>query len=150
MAQHWFRAGRTLVLVLGLQQLSTRMYTSLRELVEGWGKNVFAGGRDAMPLGAVGRAIFPLLLVTPSLLQLVPPVVLALGLAGVGSSALMWAAIATGANLVWWALVYAWLRVSLAYALLHPLGAAVLLYIVVRATVRGRRVRWKERDYRMA
>jgi chlorobactene glucosyltransferase len=149
LAQYWFRAGRTVSLVLGLDQLSTRMYTSLRELVEGWGKNVFAGGRDAMPFGALGRAIFPVLLVTPALFQLVPPVVLALGLAGaVGSAALTWAAIATGANLVWWTLVYAWLRVSPAYALLHPLGAVVLLYVVVRAMGRGRRVRWKERDYR--
>jgi len=148
LAQYWFRAGRTVSLVLGLDQLSTRMYTSLRELVEGWGKNVFAGGRDAMPLGALGRAIFPVLLVTPPLLQLVPPAVLALGLAGiVGSAALTWAAIATGANLVWWTLVYAWLRMSPAYALLHPLGAAVLLYVVVRSMVRGSRVRWKEREY---
>jgi chlorobactene glucosyltransferase len=148
LAQHWFRAGRTVSLVLGLDQLSTRMYTSLRELVEGWGKNVFAGGRDAMPFGALGRAIFPLLLVTPALFQLAPPVMLALGLAGVvGSAALTWAAIATGANLVWWGLVYAWLRVSPVYTLLHPLGAAVLLYVVVRAMVRGRRVRWKEREY---
>jgi len=151
MAQHWFRAGRTVSLVLGLDQLSTRMYTSLRELIEGWGKNVFAGGRDAMPFGALGRVIFPLLLVTPSLFQLVPPIVLVLALAGVmGSAALTWAAIATGANLLWWALVYLWLRVSPAYALLHPLGAVVLLYITLRATVRGRRVRWKERDYRAA
>jgi len=149
LAQYWFRAGRTVSLVLGLDQLSTRMYTSLRELIEGWGKNVFAGGRDAMPLGALGRAIFPVLLVTPALFQLVPPVVLTLGLARVvGSTALTWAAIATGANLVWWTLVYAWLRVSPMYALLHPLGAVVLLYVVVRAMVRGRRVRWKERDYR--
>jgi chlorobactene glucosyltransferase len=149
LAQQWFRAGRTVSLVLGLDQLSTRMYTSLRELIEGWGKNVFAGGRDAMPFGTLGRAIFPVLLLTPALFQLVPPVVLALGLSGhVGSSTLTWAAIATGANLVWWALVYAWLRISPAYALLHPLGAAVLLYVVVRAMVRGRRVRWKEREYR--
>ena len=151
LAQYWFRAGRTVSLVLGLDQLSTRMYTSLRELVEGWGKNVFASGRDAMPFGALGRAIFPLLLVTPALFQLVPPVVLALALAGVmGSAALTWAAITTGANLVWWALVYLWLRTSPAYALLHPLGAVMLLYITVRAMVRGSRVRWKERDYRAA
>jgi len=151
MAQHWFRAGRTVSLVLGMDQLSTRMYTTLRELIEGWGKNVFAGGRDAMPFGALGRVIFPLLLVTPSLFQLVPAIVLALGLAGVlGSAALTWAAIATGANLVWWALVYLWLRASPAYALLHPLGAVMLLYITLRATVRGSRVRWKERDYRAA
>jgi hypothetical protein len=151
MAQHWFRAGRTVSLVLGLDQLSTRMYTSLRELIDGWGKNVFAGGRDAMPFGALGRVIFPLLLVLPSLFQLAPPVVLALALAGVlGSSALTWAAIATGANVVWWALVYLWLRASPAYALLHPLGAVMLMYITMRAMVRGSRVRWKERDYRAA
>ena len=151
LAQLWFRAGRTVTLVLGLSQLSTRMYTSLRELIDGWGKNIYAGGRNAMPLGALGRAIFPLLLVTPGLFGAVPPIVLALGLLGiVGSGALTWAAIATGANLVWWLLVYGWLRLSPAYALLHPLGAAMVLYIAVGAIARGRRVRWKERDYRAA
>jgi len=151
LAQLWFRAGRTVTLVLGLSQLSTRMYTSLRELIDGWGKNIYAGGRNAMPLGALGRAIFPLLLVTPGLLGVVPPIVLALGLLGVvGSGALTWAAIATAANLVWWLLVYGWLRLSPVYALLHPLGAAMVLYIAVGAIARGRRVRWKERDYRAA
>jgi chlorobactene glucosyltransferase len=151
LAQLWFRSGRTVTLVLGLSQLSTRMYTSLRELIDGWGKNIYAGGRKAMPLGAVGRAIFPLLLVTPGLFGVVPPIVLALGLLGVvGSAALTWAAIATTANLVWWLLVYAWLRLSPVYALLHPLGAAMVLYIALGAIVRGRRVRWKEREYHAA
>ena len=151
LAQLWFRAGRTVTLVLGLSQLSTRMYTSLRELIDGWGKNIYAGGRKAMPLGAVGRAIFPLLLVTPGLLGVAPPIVLALGLLGVvGSGATTWAAIATAANVVWWLLVYAWLRLSPVYALLHPLGAAMVLYIALGAIVRGRRVRWKERDYQAA
>ncbi|HTK49114.1 MAG TPA: glycosyltransferase [Gemmatimonadaceae bacterium] len=151
LAQHAFRAGRTVVLVLGLRQLSTRMYTSLRELVEGWGKNLYAGGRDAMPLGALGRAIYPLLLVTPALFGLVPPIALALALLGaLGPAWLVWSAIATSANLVWWLLVYAWLRLSPLYALLHPLGAAAMLYIVAGAIARGRRVRWKERDYHAA
>jgi len=151
LAQLWFRAGRTVSLVLGLSQLSTRMYTSLRELIDGWGKNIYAGGRNAMPLGAVGRAIFPLLLVTPGLFGVAPPLVLALGLLGVvGSGATTWAAIATTANVVWWLLAYAWLRLSPVYALLHPLGAAMVLYIALGAIVRGRRVRWKERDYQAA
>jgi hypothetical protein len=151
LAQHAFRAGRTVVLVLGLRQLSTRMYTSLRELVDGWGKNLYAGGRDAMPLGALGRAIYPLLLVTPALFGLVPPIALALALLGaLGPAWLVWSAIATSANLVWWLLVYAWLRLSPLYALLHPLGAAAMLYIVSGAIARGRRVRWKERDYHAA
>jgi chlorobactene glucosyltransferase len=151
LAQLYFRAGRTVALVLGLDQLSTRMYTSLRELVEGWGKNVYAGGVDAMPAGALGRAVFPLALMTPGLLGLVPPLVLLLGLLGVvGHDALVWASIATGANLVWWVLVYAWLRTSLLYALLHPLGAALVLYIALGAIARGRRVRWKGREYEAA
>jgi chlorobactene glucosyltransferase len=151
LAQRWFRAGRTVTLVLGLSQLSTRMYTSLRELIDGWGKNIYAGGRKAMPLGALGRAIFPLLLVAPGLFGVVPPIVLALGLLGVvGSTATTWAAIATIANTVWWLLVYGWLRLSPIYALLHPLGAAMVLYIALGAIVRGRRVRWKEREYEAA
>lgn len=151
LAQLAFRSGRTTALVLGLDQLSTRMYTSLRELVEGWGKNIYAGGRDAMPLGAVGRAMYPLLLVTPGLFGLVPPIMLALGVLGVvGHGTLGWASIALAANLVWWLLVYAWLRLSPLYAVLHPLGAAVVLWIAVWSIVRGRRVRWKEREYRAA
>jgi chlorobactene glucosyltransferase len=150
-AQLYFRAGRTVVIVLGLAQLYTRMYTSLRELVEGWGKNIYAAGRDAMPLGAAGRVLFPLVLITPALFGVVPPAVLALALGGVlGHGALVWSAIATGANVVWWLLVYGWLRLSLGYALLHPIGAAMLLYIALRAIVRGRRVEWKEREYRVA
>jgi hypothetical protein len=151
LAQLWFRAGRDVALVLGLEQLSTRMYTSLRELIDGWGKNIYAGGRNAMPFGAVGRAIYPLALVTPSLFTLVPPIVLAVALLGaLRPTALTWAAIATGANLVWWLLVYGWLRLSPLYALLHPLGAAMVLYIALGAIARGRRVRWKEREYRAA
>jgi glycosyltransferase involved in cell wall biosynthesis len=148
LAQLYFRAGRTVSLVLGLSQLSTRMYTSLRELIEGWGKNIYAGGRDAMPLGATGRVLFPLVLLLPALFGLVPAVVLALALGGVlGHDALGWSVIATGANVAWWMLVYLWLRLSPLYALLHPLGSAALLYIASRAIVRGKRVEWKEREY---
>jgi len=148
LAQLYFRAGRRVSLVLGLDHLSTRMYTSLRELVDGWGKNVYAGGVDAMPAGSLGRAVFPLALTLPALFELVPPLVLALGALGlVGHGALLWAAIATSANMVWWLLVYAWLRTSPVYALLHPLGAAVVLYIAIGAIARGRRVQWKGREY---
>jgi glycosyltransferase involved in cell wall biosynthesis len=151
LAQLYFRAGRTVSIVLGLAQLSTRMYTSLRELVEGWGKNIYAGGRDAMPLGAAGRVVFPLVLLMPALFGLAPPIVGALALGGMmGGDALAWAAIAGGANLLWWLLVYRWLKLTPLYALLHPLGSAVLFYIALRAIARGRRVRWKEREYRAA
>jgi hypothetical protein len=151
LAQHWFSAGRRVAMVLGLAQLRTRMYTSLRELVEGWGKNIYAGGRDAMPFGAFGRAIFPVLLMVPGLTGVVPPVLLALGLAGfVNAGVTTWAAIVTAVSLLWWLYIYISLKLSPLYALLHPLGAAALLYISVRAIVRGRQVSWKGRDYQVA
>ena len=62
----------------------------------------------------------------------------------------VWAAIVTAVNLVWWLAVYLALGMSPLYALAHPLGAGALLYISVRALVRGRQVRWKGRDYRVA
>ena len=151
LAQLWFTLGRRSFLVLGLTQLSTRMYTSLRELVQGWGKNIYAGGRDSAPFGAFGRLIYPLLLISPALSGLVPPVLLVLGLSGVlGHSLLVWAAIVTGVNLAWWLGVYTLLRLSPVYALLHPAGSGMLLYIALRSIVRGKRVQWKERDYVVA
>ena len=148
MAQLYFRAGRRSVLVLGLTQLSTRMYASLRELFAGWGKNLFAGGRDSVQFGAFGRLIYPVLLVVPALGGLVPPILLALSIGGVlGHGILVWSAIVTGANLIWWLSVYAWLGLSPVYALLHPLGSAMVLYIALRSIGRGNRVRWKEREY---
>ena len=124
------------------------MYTSLRELVEGWGKNIYAGGRDSAPFGACGRLTYPLMLISPALSGVVPPVLRVLSLLGVvGHSLLIWSAIVTGANLAWWLGVYALLRLSPVYALLHPAGSAMLLYIAVRSIVRGKRVQWNDRDY---
>ena len=151
LAQHWFLADRRVTLVLGLAQLRTRMYTSLRELIDGWGKNIYAGGRDALPPGILWRTLFPLLLVLPPLMQLVPLVVLGLGAAGVvGHDALVWSATVTALDLLAWSVVYTMLGLSPLYALLHPLGAATLLYISLRAIVRGRQVHWKGRDYEIA
>ncbi|MEO7458414.1 MAG: glycosyltransferase, partial [Gemmatimonadaceae bacterium] len=148
LAQLYFTTGRRACLVLGLDQLSTRMYTSLRQLVEGWGKNIYASGRDTVPFGRVGRFLFPVLLLVPALTGVVPPVLVGLSLLGVfGPSVLLWASLVTATNTAWWLLCYAFLGMSPLWALLHPVGAAALLYISVRAVVRGRRVRWKERDY---
>jgi hypothetical protein len=151
LAQRFFLGGRRVTMIAGRAQLCTRMYTSLDELLAGWGKNFYAGGVDAMPFGALGRLVYPVLLVIPGLSGLVPPVLLALALAGVLShGVLVWSAIVTAVNLVWWLLVYAGLGLSPLYALLHPLGAGALLYIAVTAIARGRRVRWKGREYRAA
>jgi chlorobactene glucosyltransferase len=148
MAQRFFARGKKVVLMEGVDQLSTRMYTSLSELVHGWGKNVFAGGRDSVPLGILGQIFFPFLLLLAPLISLVPPVVLLASIVTVMPPGVdLWAAISTVALLVWWAFVYRELDESPLYALLTPLGAAVLFYIFLRAVLRGRRVAWKGREY---
>jgi glycosyltransferase involved in cell wall biosynthesis len=148
MAQRFFARGKKVVLMEGVDQLSTRMYTSLSELVHGWGKNVFAGGRDSVPLGILGQIFFPFLLLLTPLISLAPPVVLLASIVIVMPPGVdLWAAISTVALLVWWAFVYRELDESPLYALLTPIGAAVLFYIFLRAVLRGRRVAWKGREY---
>lgn len=148
LAQTAFARGKKLVLMLGVDQLSTRMYSSLRELMQGWGKNVFAAGLDSVPFGRAGRMFFPLMLLTPPVMQLLPLLVLLLGAFGVVSGGVViWALIATTGTLLWWILVYAQSRESPLYAFGYPLGAAVLLYLFVTAILRGRQVTWKGRRY---
>ncbi len=147
LAQATRRAGREVRFVLGPEQLSTRMYTSLRELIDGWGKNIYAGGVHAVPFGSVGRAIYPIALVLTPLFSLAPVVALLAALVGMAPGALAWSATATAAMVLWWALTYRQLDEPAYYALLYPLGSAMLLYICVRAVLRGRRVEWKGREY---
>ena len=149
LAQRFFAARKRVVLMLGVKQLSTRMYASLVEIVNGWRKNVFAGGLDAMPFGKVGLSIFPLALLLPPLLELLPPLALTLAAFGVAtaSDSLLWALLSCAATLAWWIVVYITLQENPSYALAYPLGALVLLYIFFTAVMRGRRVSWKGRTY---
>jgi chlorobactene glucosyltransferase len=149
LAQTFFAARKRVVLVLGVNQLSTRMYASLREIIGGWQKNVFAGGLDSVPFGKVGRTLFPLFLLMPPLMELMPLLALVLAATGVatGGTLLLWAAISVAATLGWWIVVYVTIRENPIYALAYPLGALVLLYIFLTAVIRGRRVSWKGRTY---
>ncbi|CAN5362608.1 hydroxychlorobactene glucosyltransferase CruC [soil metagenome] len=151
LAQLYHRVGKRVVFMDGRDHFSTRMYTSLRELIAGWGKNVFAGGMHALPRVPGLRLIFPVALVTPPLFTLAPSVALSLSLAGLASGAvLLWAIVATAATLLVWMVIYMDEGESPFLGLLHPLGAIVTLFILVRAILRGSRVQWKDRVYRSA
>ena len=148
LAQRYFAAGRITVISMGWEQLSTRMYTSLGDIIRGWRKNAFAGGREAMPLGKTGRVIFPVMLTVMPLMQLVPVIILMAALAGlVSTPVVVWAAIATGAVSAWWAFVYRAIGQRMIYMLCFPIGAAMALYIFMTAVARGQRVSWKGRRY---
>ncbi|MEO8576983.1 MAG: glycosyltransferase family 2 protein [Gemmatimonadales bacterium] len=148
MAQRFFARGKNVVIAEGFDQLSTRMYTSLGELVRGWGKNVYAGGIDSVPGGQLGRLFFPLVLLSAPLSGLLPPLILlASVLFRIPEPLVVWAAGTQIFLLVWWAFVYWRIKRPPLYALLSPLGSAVVFYIFLRAVMRGRRVMWKGREY---
>lgn len=148
LSQEFFRSGQRVVLMLALRQFSTRMYASLREVVEGWRKNIYAGGRHAALGGRTGRRMYPALLLAIPIIGLAPPLALVLASFGALSAGwLVWSATVVGVTLLFWAAIYRFMGESIAYALLYPLGLATLLYIAAGAVFRGQRVEWKDRTY---
>jgi chlorobactene glucosyltransferase len=148
LAQEFFRAGRRVVLYVATDQFSTHMYAGLRELVAGWGKNIYAGGRTAALGGAIGRAVYPFVLIGVPILGMAPVIALALSLTrALSTSWLIWSSLSAAAAVGFWAALYKFMKQSAWYALLYPLGYSVLAYIALRAVVRGNRVQWKRRAY---
>ncbi len=167
MAQAVWSEGGRVSLVLGIEQLSTRMYDGLASLIEGWGKNVYAGGRFAMRGGAVGRALYPLLLLTFPTGLLAPFIgigaviaIALLSLTGMSPTGIpapfsetvrtalaVWSVLTGLAVLLTFAAANRLNGDPVRRALLAPLGALVLLVICAFAVARGRNVRWKGRGY---
>lgn len=146
LAQQFWRAGRRIHFALADKLMTTRMYTSLATLVEGWSKNLYLGGRRSFPDEPVLREVFPAVLGGVMLYWLFPVLLLLAGVVGAPSAAL--AAPAVAWSLAFWCLVSWGGRIPPWYGLGYPLGALVTLYIIVRSTARGRRrVDWKGRTY---
>jgi chlorobactene glucosyltransferase len=148
LGQEFFRAGQPVVLMLALNQLSTHMYASLRELIVGWRKNIYAGGRHAALGGRAGRGLYPALLLAMPIVGLAPPIALLLAAIGALPAAwLVWSASVVAVSVLFWAAIYRFMGQSVVYSLLYPLGLATLLYIAIGAVFRGQRVEWKDRTY---
>ena len=148
LAQRFHRLGKHVVFMEARDQLSVRMYTSFRELREGWGKNVYAGGMHALPPGKFWRVTFPFGLLLSPLFNLAPLVVLLVGLlVSELGPILLWAIVATAALLLMWIVLYGEANQQMLLGLLYPVGSVITLWIFVRAIVRGPSVTWKGRAY---
>lgn len=148
-AQRYTAVGLPVHMVLAQDHLSTRMYTSLGEIWRGWGKNVYAAGRDTLPLGPVSRVVFPFVFPLPALVPVIPVVLLLLGSFGVlGPAATVFGGVVTAANVVFWMGTYAYARVGPLWGLTFPLAAIVFSLLCAWAAWRGSRVAWKGRAYR--
>ncbi len=92
LAQTYLRAGRRLHFAFAERLMTTRMYRDLAQLVEGWSKNVYLGGRRSFPDEPVLRALVPAMLAVALGFWLLPPAVLlaralGAGVAGLGPAA---------------------------------------------------------------
>lgn len=142
LAQHFLLAGKRLRMIYGEALISTRMYRSLGEMIEGWSKNLYLGARQSLSGMPVLARLAPIGLMLGFACWLMPPILLALGVL----TTAMWLAI--GLSLLFWALVSWGMEIPIRYALGYPLGAAMALWIALRSTLRGAgRVEWRGRTY---
>ena len=148
LAQAFHRAGRRIHFAFAERLMQTRMYRSLPDIVEGWSKNLFIGGRLSYTDEPLLRALAPLGMMLHELFWLAPVVGLVLALLGVLPGVLAPAAIATGLGVLFWGLIAFGMKAPPWYGLGFPLGAAMTLYILLRSMWRGRRqVEWRGRVY---
>jgi chlorobactene glucosyltransferase len=149
LAQSYLRHGRRIHFAFAERLMETRMYQSLPQLVEGWSKNVYLGGRRSFPEEPVLRALVPAMLLAAVGFWLLPPLVLLAGALGADVGALAQPALlATGLSVLFWGMISYGMKIPVAYGLLYPLGALMAIYIVLRSTWRGeRRVEWRGRVY---
>jgi chlorobactene glucosyltransferase len=141
LAQEYVRRGRDIFLVHATEFMRTRMYRSLREIVEGWSKNLALGTPLMMPPIPVLRRLVPWLMWTPSLAWLAPPFCWTVW-------GWPWAAAATIASLLVFLEVDRREGAPPVFALLYPVGAVVVAFIMLRSALRGRRkVVWRGRVY---
>ena len=149
LAQAYLRHGRKLHFAFAERLMETRMYRSLPQLVEGWSKNIYLGGRRSFPDQPILQALVPLMLIVAMLFWLVPAVALLASaampeLAGMRSAALT----ATTLSALFWMVMCRLMQIPVFYGLTYPVGALTALYIVLRSTWRGgRRVEWRGRLY---
>jgi chlorobactene glucosyltransferase len=141
LAQAYAGHDLDIFLLHATEYMTTRMYRSLAEIVEGWSKNLAQGIPLTFPPIPLIRRAAPYIMWLPALCWIAPPLLwLANGWA--------WAASTTAISILIWATVYRTEQVPVRYALLYPLGAAMVAYIMLRSALRGsRKVEWRGRVY---
>lgn len=149
LAQHYWSAGKRLHFAFAERLMTTRMYSNLPEIIEGWSKNIYLGSRRSYPDEPWLRALVPVTLSVAMGFWLLPPALLLLSLVGVTPAVILTPALlATLGSATFWSLISFGMQIPPKYGLAYPLGAAMTLFIVARSTLRGAgRIEWKGRTY---
>ncbi len=149
LAQELARSGVRLTVRGAEDVFATRMYRNLRELVEGWTKNMATGARQVVP-SVLGGLVIPGLLLYLLGLWVLPSLVLVATLlvAPEATGVLLWAGITTGCGLAIWVAGSRQMGAPALYGVFFPLGAATTAFILLRSWLRGAgRIEWKGRRY---
>jgi chlorobactene glucosyltransferase len=146
LAQRTIRHGGKLHIAWADDLIATRMYRSLRGLIEGWSKNLARASRHTVDpwLRPFLPWLVALFLVT---FWAGPPLALLSALFLPVALPLGWSVTATLASLVFWLTMHRMLRISPTTAILYPLGAIVTAGLFVRSTLLGEKITWKGRKY---
>jgi chlorobactene glucosyltransferase len=127
--------------------MQTRMYRSLRGIIEGWSKNLALGARQAAPkwLGTIAPWMLGIIEI---LFWVVPATVFTLSFFMTVSPFLKgWSLTATVVSLFFWMATHLRFRIPMLHATLYPLGALITGFMCFRSAMRGERVAWKGRNY---
>lgn len=146
-------SGYRLALADGTALISTRMYTSLSSMWEGWTKNMYLGLRGQpvlMWLGVIGASL-------ALMAALLLPIWLGLGLLWmINGGGLIALIVLTEALTLWGAILIArgWaasqMGISPLYSLSTPLGAGIFAAMMIASawlTLSGKGVSWRGRHY---
>jgi chlorobactene glucosyltransferase len=145
--------GYRLVVADGRKVASTRMYTSLAEMWEGWTKNIYLGLRDdrgLLLLGVFGAFLaFTTALLLP--LWVVGGIVLTVAGSSPEGSVVLVEAVALWGYLIFWrVLASRGMGIPGWYALTTPIGAGVFASMMLTSAwnvLSGKGVTWKGRTY---
>jgi len=149
LAQRVVGSGRRLFVAHADELMETRMYRSLRAIIEGWSKNLAIGMRRASPerLGTatpwITAAIMTVMWVLP------PAVVVASMFTAVSPWFEAWSLTVTVLSLVYWLVLLVRMRVPPLFALGYPIGALSVVALTIRSGLRGPRIEWKGRAYQL-
>lgn len=147
MGVNYIKAGRRHLAALAEEDMATRMYSTLPGMVEGWSKNFFMGAYYTMgsvPLAYVGM----LGALTLPAWFLVPTAAVAAGLVRHNAALTVFGLVAYGGFSLFIGLFQRAARAPMIYGVLHPLGALIQAFIILRSAIRGpRRIVWKGRSY---
>lgn len=146
-------SGYRLVIADGQKVASTRMYTSLPEMWEGWTKNIYLGLRDDRGLLLLG--VFGAFLALTAALLLPAWALWGVYLAGAsggveGSVVLIEAILLWGYMIFWRGIASRGMDIPIWYALTTPLGAGVFAAMMLTSAwkvLSGVGVTWKGRTY---